>query len=458
MKKLISTNPAKNYKKIGTVNTSTAQEIKNKVKLANKAKEGWKELGVIKRTQIIKPLYTEFIKRKKQIALLTTKEIGKPISEAIDDWAWDKDYFNQFLKMGKKYLKDQITHKDENSTHKIVFEPIGTSAVIVPWNFPFANFLWGVVPNLIAGNTVVFKHSEECPLMGKLIDKMINKLKLPRGVFSQVYGAGEVGEQLVKQDIDFIWFTGSSAVGKRLYQIAGKKFIKVTLEMGGSNPTVIFDDVNINKIIDRLYTARWMNNGQVCDSLKRLIVHQSVFDPLVEKLKNKLDKIVIGNPENKKTQLGSLVAKRQLNLLETQVEDAVKKGAKIITGGKRPKALKGAYYLPTILTNIKTNMRVWKEEVFGPVLPIISFKKEEQAIELANDTDYGLGAHVYSEDKKRALRVASKIKAGCIDINSANHWLECNPFGGYKESGMGREHGQIGWQNLCQIKVIAIGK
>lgn len=458
MKKLISTNPAKNYKKIGSVNISNTQEIKNKVKQANKAKETWKELGIVKRSQLIKPLYNEFIKRKKEITLLTTREIGKPISESLDDWGWDKGYFKEFLKMGKKYLKDKITFKDKNSTHKIIYEPIGTAAVIVPWNFPFANFLWGVIPNLIAGNTVVFKHSEECPLMGKLIDKMMNKLKLPKGVFSQVYGDGDVGEKLVKQDIDFIWFTGSSAVGKKLYAIAGKKFIRVTLEMGGSNPTVIFQDVNIDKIIDRIYTDRWLNNGQVCDSLKRLIVHQSLFEPLVEKVKNELEKIKVGDPENKKTQIGSLVAKRQLELLEVQVADALKKGAKVVTGGKKPRGLKGAYYLPTILTNIKRNMRVWKEEVFGPVLPIISFKTEKQAIELANDTNYGLGAHVFSKDKNRAIRVAKKIKAGCIDINSGNHWLECNPFGGYKESGMGREHGKIGWQNLCQIKVIAIGK
>lgn len=453
---LISTNPAKNYKKIGSVEVSSTQEIKKKVDLANKVKEDWKELGVVERTRLLKPLYQEFLKRKKKIAILTTKEIGKPITEALEDLKWDVDYFKEFQRMGKEYLKDEITYKDKNSVHKIVFEPIGVTAVIVPWNFPFLNFLWGVIPNLIAGNTVIFKHSEECPLVGKLIEEMMKKLKLPQGVFSEVYGNGKVGETLIKQNINFIWFTGSQAVGKRLYEIAGKKFIKSIMELGGSNPTIIFEDIEIDKIIDRLYSERFMNSGQVCDALKRLIVHHSVFDKVVQKLKERLEKVVIGDPEDKKTQIGSLVARRQLNLLKEQVQDAIRKGANVVIGGKSPGNLKGAYYLPTILTNIKRNMKVWKEEVFGPVLPVISFKTEKEAIKLANDTKYGLGAQVFSKDKKRALRVASKIKAGSIDVNEGNHWLQCNPFGGYKASGMGREHGRIGWQELCQIKVVSV--
>lgn len=390
--------------------------------------------------------------------MLTTREIGKAISDSLADLDWDLGYFKDFLKDGKKYLKDEITHQEKGTTHKIVYEPWGTTASIAPWNYPFANFLWGVIPTLIAGNTVVFKHSEECSLVGKICEEMMVKLELPKGVFAEIYGGGKVGELLVKQDVDFIWFTGSSAVGKKLYKIAGKKFIKAILELGGSNPTVILEDVKVNQdLVDDLYVARFANNGQVCDALKRLIVHQSLFDEVVEKLKKRLEKVVVGDPEDKKTELGSLVAKRQLELLEAQVEDAVRNGAKVVIGGERPPKLRGAYYLPTILTNIKRNMRVWREEVFGPVLPVISFKTEEEAIELANDTTYGLGAKVYSKDKKRALRVASRMDAGCIDINKGNHWLACNPFGGYKESGMGREHGRYGYQELCQVKVVAVG-
>lgn len=457
MKVLISTNPAKNYQKIGSVNISSSREIKEKVKVAQRAKNLWKEFGVAKRIKMLRKLYDEFLKRKKEIALLTTREIGTPINNVLADLEWDQGYFKWFLDNGEKYLSDEITYKDSQQTHKIVYEPIGVAAVIVPWNFPWGNFLWGVIPNLIAGNTVVFKHSEECPLVGKLIEKMVNKIDLPSGVFSEVYGAGEVGQELVNQEIDLIWFTGSSKVGKYLFEVAGKKYIKAILEMGGSNPAIVFEDSDINEIVDKLYIKRFMNCGQTCDALKRLLVHKSLFNKVVNKLKDMAESQVIGDPEDEKTQMGPLVAKRQLDLLESQVEDAVKKGVRIITGGKRPKSLEGAYYLPTILTEVKRNMRVWKEEVFGPVLVIAPFKTEEEAIKLANDTSYGLGAQVYTKDRKQALRLAAKIEAGTIDINLASHWLTCNPFGGYKDSGMGREHGAIGFRELCQVKVVALG-
>ena len=336
---LISTNPAKNYKKIGSVSVSTPQEIKRKVDQANKAKSDWKELRATKRRDLLLPLFREFQRRKKEIALLVTREIGKPITESLSDLDWDDEYFNDFLKNGPKYLKNETTHKKGRVVHKIIYEPIGTAAVIVPWNFPYANFLWGVVPNLIAGNTVVFKHSEECPLVGRLCEEMMNKLKLPKGVFSEVYGDGKVGEILVKQKIDFIWFTGSSKIGKQLYEIASKKFIRSTLEMGGSNPAVVFEDINVDEIIDQLYSGRFSNNGQVCDAIKRLIIHEKVFDEVVEKLKKRVEKAVVGDPEDKKTDLGSLVAKRQLETLESQVEDAIEKEAKIIIGGKTPSGL-----------------------------------------------------------------------------------------------------------------------
>ncbi|MBI2641745.1 aldehyde dehydrogenase family protein [Candidatus Roizmanbacteria bacterium] len=454
---LISTNPAKNYEVIGSVNVSSAKEIKEKIAAAQKAKPLWKELGVKKRVQTLRPLYNELLKRKKEIALLTTREIGTPINNVLADLAWDQTYFKWFLDNGEIYLSDEITYKDGKQTHKIVYEPTGVAVVIVPWNFPWANFLWGVIPNLIAGNTVVFKHSEECPLSGKLFEEMMNRLGLLKGVFSEIYGDGRVGDQLVQENIELIWFTGSSKIGKHLYEIAGKKFIKAVLEMGGSNPAIVFEDVNIEKVVNKIYTKRFQNCGQACDALKRLLVHKSLFHEVSQKLKKIAESVIVGDPEDEKTQMGPLVAKRQLDLLESQVDDAVQKGARVITGGKRPKNLKGAYYPPTILTNIKKGMKVWKEEVFGPVLIIVPFETEKEAITLANDTKYGLGAYIFSQDKKRTERVASKLNAGAIDINMADHWLACNPFGGYKESGMGREHGAIGFRELCQVKVVAIG-
>ncbi len=456
MKKLISTNPAKNYEVIGEVNVSTDEEIREKVELANKAKISWKELGLKKRIEFLKQILEEFKKRKGELSFLEMREMGKPISEAKLDGFLEE--FEWFLNNGEKAFADEITHEDEKSIHKITYEPYGVAAVITPWNFPVGMFIWGTIPNLVAGNTVVFKISEECPLVGKLIEEIMDSKNLPKGVFSEVYGDGSVGQKLAESDINLIWFTGSTKVGKLLYKIAAEKFIKVILEMGGSSPAVLFEDIDVLDVIPEIYTERFRNCGQVCDSVKRLIVHESIFEKVVQGLKQEIEKKIIGDPSSEKTQIGSLVAKRQVDLLEGQVKDAVEKGAKVIIGGNRPKNLSGAFYEPTILTNITKDMRVWNEEVFGPVLPVVSFKTEEEAIKLANDTPYGLGSRVYSKDIERAKRVASKIEAGTVEINHGSRWLPCNPFGGFKNSGMGREHGIAGLRELCQIKVISMGK
>ncbi len=458
MAKLISTNPAKNYEVIGEVEISTDEEISGKVNSANKAKITWKEMGIEKRIELLKPILEDFKDRADEIAVLATKETGRAISESKSAVNGHINKLKWFLDNAELALSEEITHEDNESIHKIVYDPIGLAAVITPWNHPFGMFVWGVIPNLLAGNTVVFKISEECPLVGKLIEKVMFSHELPKGVFSEIYGAGDVGWKLVQENIDLIWFTGSTKVGQQLYKLAGEKFIKVILELGGSNPCIVFEDVDVQKIVSKIYTKRFKLCGQTCDALKRLIVHESIADELIEALKKEIESKNIGDPKNQDTDIGSLAANRQLVLLEDQMKDALSKGAKIITGGRYPKNVTGAFYLPTLLIDINKNMRIWNEEVFGPVLPIITFKTEEEAIALANDTIYGLGSIVFSKDLKRAKRVASKIDTGTIEINNAIHWLSCNPFGGYKKSGMGREHGNVGFRELCQIKVISMEK
>ncbi|MFH1182122.1 MAG: aldehyde dehydrogenase family protein [Candidatus Woesearchaeota archaeon] len=456
MPKLVSTNPGKNYEVVGEVDISSDAEIKEKVNSANKAKLSWKELGLKKRIALMRRVYEEFEKRKDQFPTLITNETGKPISQSRSEVEGSLEDFQWFLDNGENALQDEVTYKDGASLHRIVYEPYGTAAVITPWNFPLNMFIWGVIPNLIAGNVAVFKISEECPLAGKLIEKVMESGNLPDGVFSEVYGAGDVGQKLAESDINLIWFTGSTKVGKLLYKIAAEKFIKVLLELGGSSPAVVFEDVDVSDIVPELYCERFSNCGQVCDSVKRLIVHESIFEEVVARLKEEAEKKILGSPADERTDIGSLVAERQLVLLQSQVKDAVEKCATVITGGKSPANLKGAYYEPTLLTNITREMRVWKEEVFGPVLPIVPFKTEEEAVKLANDTVYGLGSRVYSKDIARAERVASKIQAGTVEINHASRWQTAkNPFGGFKNSGMGRDLGIQGFHELCQIKLVA---
>lgn len=456
--KLISTNPGKNYEVLGEVEVSIEKEIKNKVQKARLAADKWKELGLKARVNLLRKVADSFEKRREDLALLEAKEMGMPITQSRQEVDDGIRYFNWYLEMSEKYLSPEVVYEDDTTKHTVFYEPVGVAAVIVPWNFPLSNFVWGCGQSLIVGNTVVFKHSEECPLSGKLIEEIVNSVGLPEGVFSEVYGDGRVGDYLVHQGIDLICFTGSTNVGKQLYKIGAEKFIKVILECGGSAPGIVFEDVDLDKVIETIYFDRFINCGQACDALKRLIVHESRLTEVVEKLTNLLKAKKVGDPKDQSTDIGPLVAKRQLELLESQVKDALDKGAKVVIGGKRPETLQGAYYEPTILTNITFDMRMWQEEVFGPVLPIVTFKTEEEAIKQANNTKYGLGAYVFTEDKEKVQRVASQVKSGMVSINNATYLQPCSPFGGYKESGMGREHGKFGFMELTQAKVVAMEK
>ena len=458
MTKLVSTNPADNYSKVGEVKISSDSEILDKVTKANKAKRIWKEIGVKRRVKLLEPIRDEFRERAEEISKLISIETGKVISESLTEVNRYTDELSWFLENGHKALKDDITLDDEKSLHRIVYEPYGAAACIAPWNFPFGMSVWGIFPNLVVGNTVVFKISEESPLVGKLMEEIILNHSLPEGVFSEVYGAGDVGKKLSESDINLIWFTGSSKTGHSLYKTAADKFIKVVLEMGGSNPCVVFDDIDIALTAPVVFGGRFRHCGQVCSALKRLIVQDKISEKLIAALKEIVEKQRIGNPLDTRTDLGSLVAKRQLILIKEQLQDALDKGAKIVAQTKMPKGLKGAFFPPTLLTNIKKDMRVWKEEVFGPIFPIVTFKTEDEAIELANDTVYGLGGRVMSKDIERAERVASKIDAGSIAINYESRFLACDPFGGYKDLGIGRERGIYGLQELCQVKVIQASK
>jgi acyl-CoA reductase-like NAD-dependent aldehyde dehydrogenase len=302
----------------------------------------------------------------------------------------------------------------------------------------------------------VYKNSEENPLFAQLLEKLIAESDMPAGVFTIVYGDGTVGEMLARSDVDMISFTGSLDVGRKLTVIGAEKFIPVVTELGGSSPCVVFDDVDLtDEVIGYIFARRFYHTGQYCTSVKRLIVHESRFDELVDKLSKLVATKKLGDALDPTTDLGPLVAERQVVRLEAQVQDAVEKGAEVVIGGKRPRDLKGAYYLPTILTNVTRDMKVWNEETFGPVLPVVSFKTEDEAVALANDTQYGLGAHLLTSDKERFGRLAPQIQSGMVAQNLVRYLHPKNPFGGYKHSGMGRENGEFGFHEVTQVKLIS---
>lgn len=450
---IISINPS-NKQNLGQVNVSTTEEVRLKVRKARLALKSWNEIGLSKRVEILRGVAQGFERRKKEFAELISKEMGMPISQSQHDVGGAIDFFNWYLDNAEKYLSPEVVYEDEVMTHTVHYNPVGVVAVIAPWNFPASNFIWVAGQNLIIGNTVVFKDSEEVPLCGKFIEEVFAEANLPEGVFAEVYGDRTVGEALVNDDIDMICFTGSSSTGQQLYKTGAEKFIKVFLELGGSAPGIVFEDADIDKILDTIYANRFDNCGQICDGLKRLIVHESKFDEVLLKLKSRLQQVNVGDALEESTDIGPLVSEKQLDILDSQVRDALDKEAKVEYQREINNDLSGFFYSPTILTNISTDMRVWNEEVFGPVLPIVTFKTEEEAIELANDTKYGLGGYIFTEDKNRFIRVARLINTGMIQQNNASYLSPTSPFGGCKRSGLGRAHGKFGFYELSEVKLI----
>lgn len=454
MNKLYSINPANN-EIIGDVEKSSQDEVIKKVKDGNLAKNYWKNIGLSERIKLLRKVKDKIFEKRDELALLVTKEIGMPISLSKADADGAIEYFSWYLDNAPKYLSPEITYSENKMVNTVYYEPVGLAVVIMSWNFPLSNFIWGTIQNLICGNTVIYKGSKECPLLGKALENILNDSGFPKGVFGEVYGGGKLGDFLIKQDINLVCFTGSTKVGKKIYKTTGDKFIKAVCELGGSAPGIIFEDADLDLIIETVYANRFSNCGQVCDGLKRLIVHKSIFDETVDRLKKLLENKKTGNPQDESIDMGPLVSEEQLKLLEDQVNDAVKKGAKVVIGGKRIKNLKGAFYEPTILTNLNKNLKVWQEEVFGPVLPIVDFETNDQAVRMANDTKYGLGSYIYTKDAKKALETAAQIETGMVSINNASYIHPASPFGGIKDSGIGREHGKFGFYELTQTKVVA---
>jgi len=452
--KINSTNPA-TFEFLGEVPASSPDNVKNAIATARGAQPSWQSLGIAGRVKELQKLYDYLFEKREHYAQLETKEMGQPIQGSRSSVAWALKHFQWNLKNAAQILAPETSYEDDVQIHQIHYEPYGVAAVIDPWNFPLSNFVMGALQPLLAGNTVVYKLSEEVPLFGQALDLAWKEAQLPKGVFMQVYGAGDVGELLARSEIDLLHFTGSSAVGKKLYMIVAEKFIPVTLELGGSDAGIIFEDADIDRMVQPIFWAKFINAGQICCGLKRLFVHESRYQELVSKLSKFISEQKVGDPNDERTVIGPLVSKAQRDRLSAQVEDAKNKGVEVILGGKVPSESKGAYFEPTLLTKVKEDMRAYHEELFGPVLPITPFKSEAEAIQKANDTPYGLSAYVYTSDRNRFERVADQLEAGSISHNGVDYSLPTNPFGGYKSSGIGKTCGKIGLQHACRIKVVA---
>jgi acyl-CoA reductase-like NAD-dependent aldehyde dehydrogenase len=430
----------------------TKEQINDKVKKARNAFDEWKK-DSNKRTDLLHDFAQQLRKNKEELARTATKEMGKAIKEArseVEKCAWAMEYFAD---NGKIFTTDEVINADARKTF-VTFEPLGVIGSIMPWNFPYWQALRFAAPSLMVGNTIVLKPASATMQCGIEIEKAFNKVGLPDGVFQTLVGDSSIVETIIDSaDVSAVTFTGSVAVGAKVAQRATSQIKKCVLELGGSDPFIVCEDADIEKASNGAIKGRFINCGQSCIASKRFIVVKKIANEFIEKFAQKVEKLKVGDPMSDDTDMGPLVNAEGLNKIDSIVKDVVKEDAEVLTGGERIES-KGYFYKPTVLRNVSPTMRIAQEEVFGPVAPIIIADDEMQAIKLANDTQYGLGASIWTEDLDKAEKLSRLVQSGVVSVNNIVASDPRVPFGGVKKSGFGRELSRYGMLEFVNIKSV----
>ena len=451
-----------NEEKVKTINPATEEvlsefkimtkeQINDKVKKARNAFQEWKK-DAGKRTDLLHDFSTQIRKDKENLAKRATNEMGKAIKEArseVEKCAWVIDYYAD---NGQIFSTDEVVNTDARKT-VIRFQPIGVIGSIMPWNFPYWQALRFAAPSLMIGNTIVLKPASATMQCGIEIEKTFTRAGVPDGVFQTLVGDSSVAESLIDSDINAVTFTGSVPVGAKVAQRATSQIKKTVLELGGSDPFIVCEDADIEKASDGAIKGRFINCGQSCIASKRFIVVKDVANEFIEKFVQKTEKLRVGDPLSDDTDIGPLVNASGLNKIDSQVKESVKEGGEVLTGGEQT-GKKGYFYRPTVLKNVTPKMQIAQEEVFGPVAPIIVAGDEVEAIRLANDSEYGLGASIWTQDLDKAERLSSSVESGIVSVNNVVASDPRVPFGGVKKSGFGRELSRYGMLEFANIKSV----
>ena len=454
--KISSVNPC-DQSIVGETECIVVSDLSHIVESSRVAGRSWSTIKIEDRLEYIKKYRDSLVSNKQELANIITVEMGKPITQSIGEIEMELEYLDFYISKSVNILKEKIVRKDNDVTYKIIHEPLGVFVCIAPWNFPLTMFHTGVIPALIAGNTVVFKPSELSTISQSFAANLMVKTGLPEDVMQIAVGGKEVGAELINQNIDAVWFTGSTKVGKEIYKKAGAKFIKVLLEMGGNSAAIVMNDANIDNAVENIFWGRYLCNGQVCNADKRLFVQSDIYDKFMAKFIERIKSSKVGNPIDENTEIGPVVSTTQLDTLMSQLEDALSSGARVLIGGKRsidPELFGGNYLQPTVISDVNSKMRVMQEEVFGPILPVMKFSTIEEVVELVNDSIYGLSGEVYTTNEQTAKGIAEQLKVGTVGINTSNYFKPECPFGGYRLSGLGREYGEEGFLEFVQTKTI----
>jgi acyl-CoA reductase-like NAD-dependent aldehyde dehydrogenase len=437
---------------INTYKMMTKEQINEKVKKAQNAFCEWKK-DIQKRAEYLYHVAHVFRQDKERLAKVITNEMGKAIKEArseVEKCSWVMEYYAD---NGRVFVTDEVVNTDARKSF-ITFEPLGVIGSIMPWNFPYWQGLRFAAPSLMVGNTIVLKPASATMQCGIEIEKAFEKAGVPQPVFQTIVGDSTAAEMLIDSDsINAVTFTGSVPVGAKVAQRATSQIKKTVLELGGSDPFIVCEDADIEKASTGAVKGRFINCGQSCIATKRFFVIKKIADEFIEKFVQKTEKLRVGDPLTDDTDLGPLVNASGLKTIDSQVKDSVKEGAEILTGGEQTRS-KGYFYKPTILKNVSSNMRVAQEEVFGPVAPIVVADSETEALRLANDSQYGLGASIWTEDLDKAERLSRMVRSGIVTVNNVVISDPRVPFGGVKKSGFGRELSRYGMLEFVNIKSV----
>jgi acyl-CoA reductase-like NAD-dependent aldehyde dehydrogenase len=429
----------------------TKEQINAKVKTSRNSFSEWRN-DIDKRVDLLYAFANEFRKSKENLAKTATQEMGKAIKESrseVEKCAWAIEYFAD---NGKIFVSDEVVNTDARKSI-ITFKPIGVIGSIMPWNFPYWQALRFAAPSLMVGNTIVLKPASATMQCGIEIEKTFNKAGVADGVFQTLIGDSSIAEKLIDSDINAVTFTGSVLVGGKVAQRATSQLKKTVLELGGSDPFIVCGDADIEKASSGAVKGRFINCGQSCIASKRFIVVKKIANEFIEKFVQKTEKLKVGDPLSDDTDIGPLVSINSLKNMESLVAESVRDGAELLTGGERLNS-KGFFYPPTVLKNVSPSMRIAREEVFGPIAPVIVSEDETEAMKIANDSKYGLGASIWTQDLDKAERLSRAVESGIVTVNNVVISDPRVPFGGIKDSGFGRELSRYGMLEFVNIKSV----
>ncbi len=443
---------------IGTVPKLGRAETRDAIDSAARAFPAWRKKAAKERAAIMRRWYELMLANQEDLAQLMTAEQGKPIGESRGEVAYAASFLEWFGEEAKRVYGDTIPAPQPDKRIVVVKEPIGVVACITPWNFPLAMITRKAGPAIAAGCTVVLKPASQTPFSALALAELAERAGVPKGVFNVVTGpATEIGAELTSNPIvRKLSFTGSTEIGKLLMAQASSTVKKLSLELGGNAPFIVFDDADLDAAIEGAIASKYRNTGQTCVCANRLLVQASVYDAFAGKLAEAVKKLKPAPGTDPTATQGPLIDDRAVEKVESHIADATAKGAKVLLGGKRH-ALGGRFFEPTILTDVTPAMAVAREETFGPVAPLFRFTNEAEAIALANDTEFGLAAYFYGRDIGRIWRVAEALEYGIVGINTGIISTEVAPFGGVKESGLGREGSKYGLEEFLEIKYLCMG-